>query len=94
MNQFWGYLLLMIIGIITVIVFLQNLFLSVSVRFLGLRSFPLPLGLAMLLALGVGAIVAILLNRILERVELVGRSIRMRRVAEDTPVIDVEYEDE
>jgi hypothetical protein len=97
MSRSLRYILLALIGTIAISLFLENLSPAVSVRFLGMATFPLPIGLAMLLAFGVGAVVAIPLNWLLLRAGAQGQQsvfARARTVAGDDAVIDVDYEDD
>jgi len=87
MSKTFVYLVLGIIGAIATIIFLQNLQLSLPLRFLGFSSIPLPVGLSMLLFLGIGAITAIPLNWLL----LGNGALQPQGKDDDPEVIDVDY---
>lgn len=88
MSKTFVYLILGLIGAIATIIFLQNLEVRLPIKFLGFTSFPLPVGLSMLIFLGVGATVALPLNWL-----LLGAVAPKAKPQEDyePEVIDVDY---
>ncbi len=88
MSKTFVYLILGLIGAIATMIFVQNLEVRLPIKFLGFTSFPLPVGLSMLIFLGVGAIAALPLNwLIMSAVE----SKADRQDNYEPEVIDVDY---
>ncbi len=88
MSKTFVYLILGLIGAIATMIFVQNLEVRLPIKFLGFASFPLPVGLSMLIFLGVGAIAALPLNwLVLSAVE----SKADRKDNYEPEVIDVDY---
>lgn len=93
MSRGFVYLMLGLMGAIATVTLVQNLELRLPIRFLGFSSFPLPVGLAMLIFAGIGAVVAAGLNLLLLS-SLKPRPEPRDNFAEEEPeVIDVEYID-
>lgn len=85
----FSYTILAIMASIVSILFVQNIQTAISVKFLGLITPSLPLGLVALIFFGGGALITIPMNW------LIAKSVDRlpQGFAPDTPVIDVDYED-
>jgi predicted lysophospholipase L1 biosynthesis ABC-type transport system permease subunit len=88
MSKTFVYLILGLIGAIATIIFVQNLEQRLPIKFLGFASFPLPVGLSMLIFLGVGATVALPLNWLIMSAVELGAD---RQDTSEPEVIDVDY---
>jgi len=82
----FSYTILAIMAAIVSILFVQNIQTIVSVKFLGVVTPQLPLGLVALIFFGGGALITIPMNWLIA-------SSSQKVSAPDTSVIDVDYED-
>ncbi len=95
MSRAFVYLMLGLMGFGGTVIFVQNLDLRLPIKFLGLRSFPLPVGLSVLVFAGIGAIVAVVFNGLLfSFVEFKANKLQEQLQEEEPEIIDVEYIDE
>ncbi len=95
MSRGFVYLMLGLMGFAGIVIFVQNLDLRLPIKFLGFSSFPLPVGLSVLIFAGIGAIVAAGFNGLLfSFVEFKAKKLQEQVQEEEPEIIDVEYIDE